>query len=207
MEEFTNFNTVDIIKLIVASSGFLILISRFKEEFTDKKRRQNLKIDLEILEKVTNIDKLENKHIHSQVKKEISHIYDKENYESLGLSSFLTSLIMTFGFSIWTISIFQNNDTFNPWSILTMLLACIGFSGLFDLNKKRKKKGAFFKVEFHDKENFMIAFYMVVIGSIILSVLLFMYDKKFNWGIFTASLFAFIGAVTIVRNTKLKKLL
>jgi hypothetical protein len=206
-DEILNINNdiYGIIKVFVTISGFLALLLRLRESFSDLQRRHNLKTDFEILELAQNTNSTKTDLIKEKVETEIYYLYDKERFTSGGVLSFIIGVIVTIGFSLWTVNIYQNSEGFNPWAILTMFMSGVGISTIFDNDKKRKKKGEFFRIEFHDNENFK---YGLIIGTIALIsfISLIVIYKSFTWWLFVAGLFIFVGFFGTINNIKLKRI-
>lgn len=67
-----------IIKTIVAISGFLALLLKLKEAFSDSQRRQNLKIDFEILEMAQKTHSTKTDQLKEKLEAEIDYLYDEK---------------------------------------------------------------------------------------------------------------------------------
>ena len=85
-DEILNINNdiYGIIKVIVTISGFLALLLRLRESFSDLQRRHNLKTDFEILELAQNTNSTKTDLIKEKVETEIYYLYDKERFTSGG---------------------------------------------------------------------------------------------------------------------------
>lgn len=200
-----NNDVFGIIKVIVALSGFIALVIKVKEAFSDKQRKQSLKVDLEILQLSQTSNSLSSELIREKVEAQINYLFDKENHNSGGLLGFLSSLIIGVGFSLWTVDIFQKSAGFNPWVILTMFIAGIGFSGLFSTDEGTKKNGEFFRVEFYDSAGLQLSLIIGMI-SLVSSVALIFIHKEFSWGLFVSGLFLLIAAISLSRSIKFKRI-
>lgn len=207
LEEILNINNdiYGIIKVIVAVVGFLAILMKLREAFSDRQIRQNLKTDFEILEIAQKTNSSKIGQIREMVETEIDYLYDKESYTSGGILSFFIGLIIAIGFSLWTINIFQNSEGFNPWSILTMFMAGTGITTFFDYDRKRKTKGEFFRIEFHDNENFKFGLIIGGIALISFIALIAIY-KSFTWWLFVAGIFIIVGFFGTIKNIKFRRI-
>jgi hypothetical protein len=198
-----NNDVLGIIKVIVALSGFLALTIKLKEAFSDKQRKEKLKTDLDILEISKNIVSIRTEQIQNKIETEVSYLYDENRVTSNEIYNFILGLIITVGFSFWSINIFQNSDGFNPWVILTMFIAGTGMMMFFDDKKKRDSKGEFFRIEFHDNSTLKVSLITGIISLISFISLIIIY-KSFIWWLFVAALFILISFRMFLQNVKLK---
>lgn len=199
-----NNDVYGIIKVTVAVSGFFALLRNTTEAFSDKQRKQNLKTDLEIFEISKNLNSKKMSQIRNRVESEIDYLYNTDKYSSDNLLNFILGFILLVGFSFWTINLVQNSADFNPWIILTMFMAGVGFTMLFD-KRKKEMKGEFFRIEFYDKKNIQIGFIILVIAAVCMIILIVIYEEL-TLGLFAAALFVLTGFIGVVRNIKFKRI-
>lgn len=193
-----------IIKIIVALIGFLSLIIKIQEFFSDVKRRQNLKLDLEILELGNKNNSVDTKYISKSVQDEIAKLYDSETYTRKNIVDYLIGLFLFIGFGYWTIEIFNNGDKFNPWTLLTMFLSLAGLITLFSRNSSKKYKGEFMRIEFHDKSNYWMSLIILTI-SIFVGIYLISQNQKVTIGSTVAILFSIIFLSVLYKSTRIIK--
>lgn len=86
-----------------------------------------------------------------------------------------------------------------------MFIAGVGLTMIFERDVKRKTKGEFFRIEFHDKDNFIFGLFIGGITLMISISLVFIY-KDFTWGLFVALLLLLIGLFSVISNIKFKKI-
>ena len=156
------------LKLIPILISFLLFILKMREDFNIFKKKQNVKIDLEILELIKKEQTLNESNLVNELKINISNIYGKLDYESklVNLFLFLLGVLFLGGFSWWTIDLYYKYLSFTPWMLLTSFFAFLGFIWIFHKEKKRSTEQnveqnvelVFFKVEVVDKKSFISGF-------------------------------------------------
>jgi len=140
-----------------------------------------------------------------KIKFDIEDIYDDSKIKNNEIMNFLLGFSMFFGFSIWTISIFRNNEIFNPWSILTLFIAMSGLSMAISRETKIKMKGEFFRIEFHDRNNFSAFLIMGIVGLISMIAMILINQKYSHWMIL-CGMFILIGISVLMRSVKFVKI-
>jgi len=188
----------DYLKVIIGIIGALAAIIKLRESFDAIKRKQELKLDLEILEKL----KLNNNFNSSKIEEKISSKLNKAFEEkSESLTNFFTGIGVFIGFGFWTYDIFKNSVSFNPWIILTLLCSLTGLTLIFDNGNKKEEKELFYKIGLYDKANFKFAIILTILTGI-LTIFLIWKLEKFSFWQFLSGLFFFIGIATIFKNIK-----
>ena len=188
----------DYLKVIIGIIGALAAIIKLRESFDAIKRKQELKLDLEILEKL----KLNNNFNSSKIEEKISSKLNKAFEEkSESLTNFFTGIGVFIGFGFCTDDIFKNSVSFNPWIILTLLCSLTGLTLIFDNGNKKEEKELFYKIGLYDKANFKFAIILTILTGI-LTIFLIWKLEKFSFWQFLSGLFFFIGIATIFKNIK-----
>ena len=186
------------IKVIIGIIGAIAALVKIRESFAAIKRKQELKLDLEILEK---LEQNNNFNV-SEIKEKINYKLNKAFEEKTeNLTNFLTGIAVFIGFGFWSYDIFKNSDSFNGWIILTLLCSLTGLALIFDSGNKKEEKELFFKIGFYDKENFKFSIILTIFSGI-LTILLIWKLETFSFWQFLSGLFFIIGIVSIVKNIK-----
>lgn len=86
-----------------------------------------------------------------------------------------------------------------------MFMAGIGMTNILDFDNKRKTKGEFFRIEFHDNQNFRLGLIIGSIALICFIALLIIY-QRFTWGLFVSVVFILTGYFGTIRNIKFKRI-
>jgi hypothetical protein len=189
-------------QLVIGSTGLFAFIMKVRGYFSDSRRKQNLKTDLEILElcKKSNVEDISL--VQLRVKEQIESSFNHNLRSSGEFGTFLTGLFMFVGFGLWTADIFQRSyPQFNPWSILTIAMAVAGLSMLLFSNTLRGKYEPFILFGIYDKKNLQIGLFFFFISAISLTFLV-MTSDHFNFGMFLSGLFLFVSIRTFVTNIK-----
>lgn len=200
MIDFSTFDSTS--KIILAVLGLLIALRKIVESFASQKRKEELKIDLEILEKLR-FQKLDSIDITKKIERNIENTYKdiSENFLNffLGLTVFL-------GFGKWTIDLIVFKANFNPWSILTCSLASIGLSMLLsstnNIDSDNEKEDKTFAIyEFKDRPGFIIGLSLMVLFGILSFVLIYIFKILNHWT-FVCILTSIIGFVAFIQCIK-----
>lgn len=205
-EDVLNINNdfYGIMKIVVASIGFISIIIKLQDFFSDVRRRQNLKLDLEILELAKRSNSSETKHVSQTVEKEMAQIYDSESFVRKNSFDYLIGLFLFIGFGYWTIDIFNSNDKFNPWTLLTMFLSLSGLITLFNRDSTKNYKGEFLRIEFHDRSNYWLSSIIGFISSFTLIYLVIQDQKMSIWST-VAGLFSIFFLSILYKSTRIIK--
>ena len=113
------FNTIDLElypKILITLSGLIALFIKLRDGLSTLRRKQELKVDLEIYE-LAKKNELDNSELKITLEERVAHIADNKNN---GLTNFFTGIAVFVGFGLWSIDIYQENVGFNGWIILTI---------------------------------------------------------------------------------------
>jgi hypothetical protein len=185
-------------KIIVGLIGGIVTFGKLRESFASIKRKQELKIDLEILEILKNKEGFETAKIENKIKSNMNKAFEKDTDN---LTNFFVGIAVFIGFGFWSIDIFKNSETFNGWIILTLMCSLIGLALIFGNNDKSKDSGLFYQIGFYDKGNFQIGFIITLLTAILTPILIWRSDGLSFWQ-FLSGLFFFIGLGSLIKNTK-----
>lgn len=185
-------------KILVALTGLIAAFIKIKDTFSYIKRKQELKLDLEIFELVKNNGEFENKNLKRNIENKISNSFDEGNTE---LTNFFVGLVVFVGFGLWSIDIFQSYESFNGWIILTTFLSVSGLSMLFGRTNNNISKEAFLKIGFFDKKNFRFGFVITVVTGILTPLLIIKMDGFSFWQ-FLSGFFLLIGLRSFIQNIR-----
>jgi|SRR5690606_23193821 len=135
----TDFETIA--KLFIAVTGFITVLLKLTDSFSETRKKRNLKADLELLEKINreSLDKTDKEKISNQTKTIL------DEYLSIKETTFkwfdiFYALILFVGFGWWTIYLYELSLGFNPWTILTGLISFIGLGLLIDGKWTKRKE-------------------------------------------------------------------
>lgn len=192
MENLTNIELI--VKIIIGVIGSIATLGKLRDFFANSKLKEEVKIDLEILEKIRNTNIL-NAEIEEKIKKNVEKAYKNKNEN---FTNFLYGISLFVGFGFWTINLlgdFQQN--FNGWSILTLFISFIGLSIAFgndDNEEKEEDKMPFLKIGIFEKTNFKFTLIILIFTSILTPILIWKISE-FSWWIFLSAIF-FIMSIT-----------
>ena len=196
LEEFNNIENY--LKIIVSVIGAIAAFGKIRESFASIKRKQELKLDLEILEKL----KADNEFDTSEIKEKInSKLKNSFQNRTENLTNFFVGIAVFVGFGFWSADIFQKMENFNGWIILTILCSLIGLSMTLGNNDKVKDKGVFLSFAFYDKGNFIIGLIITLLAGILTYILIIKIDGFSYWQ-FLSGLFFATGIGSLIKNTK-----
>lgn len=196
MEHFNNIELYA--KILVGLTVAIAAFGKIRESFSTSRKKQELKLDLEILEKLKNNTNLFDKSIEENVKSKISKSFENS---SDNLTNFLVGIVVFVGFGFWTIDIYQSSPSFNGWLILTLFCSLLGLVMLFGKEEKYLRKEVFFTIGFYDKDNFKYGVLITLFSGIITAVLVLKLDSFSFWE-FLSGLFFLIGSGSLIRNIK-----
>ncbi len=104
LKELELLNNIDIYpKILVALAGLMAAFIKIKENFSATKRKQELKIDLEIYELLKRNNELTTLGIQNKIEKKVATSFDDDNE---GLTNFFVGIAVFVGFGLWTIDIY-----------------------------------------------------------------------------------------------------
>jgi hypothetical protein len=196
MDDITNIETYA--KILVGLTGAIAAFIKIRDSFSVIRKKQELKLDLEILEKLKQNENLFNDSIEEKIKNKIDKSFEDN---SDNITNFLVGIVVFVGFGFWTIDLFKNYENFNGWSILTLFCSLLGLVMLFDTSSPSSKKIAFFKIGFFDKDNFKYGLLITLFAGI-LTLILIIKIQEFSFWIFLTALFFIIGLFSLIKNIK-----
>jgi hypothetical protein len=185
-------------KVFVALTGLIATFLKLKETLSAVKRKQELKLDLEIYELLKRSTELEARTAKESIEKKLALAFN--TFEE-GLTNFFIGLTVFIGFGLWSVDIYQSSISFNGWIILTAICSVTGLSMMLGGGKTEVNKKVFYKIGFFDKRNFQFGFIVCVVMGVLLPILLVKIDGFSFWQFFTG-LFFIIGVRSIVQNIK-----
>lgn len=183
-------NNIEIItKVIIGVVGAIATLGKLRELFTTAKIKQEISIDLDILEKIKNNESLYTVEIEKKIKFNLNKAYGVKNE---GFINFLYGIALFVGFGFWTISLLGDLESFNAWSILTLIVAFIGLSIAFDTNEKEineNKEIPFYKIGLYEKTNFRFSLIVFAFTVTLTPVLIWKLDGFSFWQFLSGILF------------------
>ena len=118
-----SYNIQDYLKVIIGIIGALAAIVKIRENFTAIKRKQELKLDLEILEKIKLNKNFNSSEIEEKINSKLNKAFEEK---SESLTNFFTGIGVFIGFGFWSYDIFKNSESFDAWIILTLICSLTG---------------------------------------------------------------------------------
>jgi len=185
-------------KIIVGVIGAIATFGKLRESFASIKRKQEIKLDLEILEKIKNNEVFQSQDIEAKINEKLNKAFEPD---SDSLTNFFTGIAAFVGFGFWSVDIFRTSANFNGWIILTLSCSLIGLSLVFNKNVREKDKGVFFQIGLYDKENFRFGLIVTLLTGILTPILILKLNGFSFWQ-FLSGLFFFIGLGSLIRNIK-----
>jgi len=156
-----NFNQIDIetsLKLLSGVTALLAFLQRIWTSFSNVKKKQALKIDLEILELSKKNELINSDLLIKNLNDRIPRMYVDTSTKIDNFRNFLIGMVLFVGFSWWSIDLYSEKLDFNPWIILTGFMSVVGLALMFDVGKKNETdiENPFFVFEIRGKNNFII---------------------------------------------------
>lgn len=143
MEIINNIETYA--KIIIGVIGGIVAFGKLRESFASAKRKQELKLDLEIYEKIKNQNDFQADEIKKKIKANLNRAFEKD---SDNLTNFFVGIAVFIGFGFWSIDILKKSETFNGWIILTLMCSLIGLALIFGDDDKKQDSKLFYQVGF-----------------------------------------------------------
>jgi len=191
-------NLENYLKVLIGIIGAIATIGKLRESFASLKRKQEVKLDLEILEKLKLNDNFEISEIEEKINLKLKKAFDDRTEN---LSNFFVGIAVFVGFGFWTVEIFRSSKEFNGWIILTLLCCLIGLTLILDKNNKKEDKGIFYQVGFYDFENFRLSLIITLLSGILTVILIWKLDGFSFWQ-FLSGLFSVIGIGSLMKNIR-----
>lgn len=194
-----NLNNLEIyIKVFVGIIGLIAGLGKLRENFASLKRKQEIKLDLEILEKLNTINLFDSSEIELKINDKLNKAFEDRTEN---LTNFFVGIGVFVGFGFWTVDIFQNSKEFNGWIVLTLLCCLTGLSLIFNSETDKKEKGMFYQIGIYDKENFRFGIILTFLSGIITAILILKVDGFSFWQ-FLSGLFCIIGIGSLIKNIR-----
>jgi hypothetical protein len=196
LEHLNNIETY--LKVFVGIIGAIVTFGKLRESFASIKRKQELKLDLEILEKLKLNQEFDSTEIEQKIKTKLKKAFENRTEN---LTNFFVGIAVFIGFGFWTVDIFQNSEEFNGWIILTLFCSLIGFTLIVSNDDRKEDKSVFYQIGFYDKENFKFAIIITLFTGIMTPILIWKLNGFSFWQ-FLSGLFFVIGIGSLIRNIK-----
>jgi len=202
-----NFNQLDIetsLKLLSGVTALLALLQKIWTSFSNVKKKQALKIDLEILELSKKNELLNSDLLIENLNEKISRMYVDTSTKIDNFRNFLIGIVLFVGFSWWSIDLYSKRLDFNPWIILTGFMAVIGFALMFDAGNKKDEnvENSFFTFEIKRKNNFIIGLSLFTIFGLISWLIIS--RNGFSFWLILTGIFSLLGIGTIISEIRIK---
>jgi hypothetical protein len=185
-------------KVIVAIIGAIATFGKLRENFASIKRKQELKLDLEILEKLKSGDQFDSSEIEKKIDYKLKRAFENQ---SENLTNFFVGIVAFVGFGFWSVDIFNSSQEFNPWIILTLISSLTGLTLILGNDDKKEEKGIFYQIAFYDKANFRYGVIITLLTAILTPILIWKLNGFSFWQ-FLSGLFFIIGFGSLIKNTK-----
>lgn len=202
-----NFNQIDIetsLKLLSGVTALLAFFQRIWTSFSNIKKKQALKIDLEILELSKKNELINSNLLIENLNDRIPRMYVDTSTKIDNFRNFLIGVVLFVGFSWWSIDLFSEKIDFNPWIILTGFMSVVGLALMFDVGKKNKTdiENPFFIFEIRGKNNFIIGLAFFIFFTL-LSWLTIVRNGFSFWLVLTG-VFALLGIGILISEIRIK---
>ena len=196
MEEYYNIEVIG--KVIVGITGGLAAFGKLRETFASIRRKQELKLDLEILEKIRSNEKFDSVPIEEKINKKLANAFEDT---ADTWTNFLVGITVFVGFGFWTVDLFNKSESFNGWLILTLFCSLLGLSMLFSKTDNKKSKEVFYQIGFFDKANFQTTVIITLITGILTPMLIWKINGFSFWQFLSGLLFV-IGIASLFKNIR-----
>lgn len=196
MGDLNNIETY--IKVFVGIIGLIAAFGKLRESFASIKRKQELKLDLEILEKLKSNEKFEISEIEKKIDFRLKKAFEDRTEN---LTNFFVGIAVFIGFGFWTVDIYKNSEGFNGWIILTLFCCLTGLTLIAKSDNRKENKGIFYQVAFYDKESFRFGIVFTLLMGILTGILIWKFNGFSFWQ-FLTGLFFIIGIGSLMKNIK-----
>lgn len=186
------------LKIIVGIIGAVVTFRKLRESFASVKRKQELKLDLEILEKLKANDEFDRSEIEEKINYKLKKAFESGTEN---ITNFFVGIAVFVGFGFWSIDIFRTYSEFNGWIILTLFCSLIGLSMIFGNDDKKEDKGVFYQIGFYDKSTFKFGIFVTLLTGILTPILIWKLNGFSFWQ-FLSGLFFVIGIGSLIKNIK-----
>ncbi len=198
MEFITNIEPYSKLALVVF--GFIAMLVRLRTSFSAFRKKQELKIELEIYEMMQDSEDFDTVEAKEFIENKISEVFNPKDNDKLRV--FFVGLVVFIGFAWWSIDIYQNQSGFNGWIILTLFLSVIGISLMLDISESEKveKEKPFYLIGLYSKSDLSIGLILLLTGGILTPILY--YKLGLTFWIFLPVLSFILGLIAILRNIR-----
>ncbi len=196
MENISNIETY--LKIIIGIIGAIATFGKLRENFDSLKRKQELKVDLEIFEKLKNNNEFSTQDLEEKIKLKLKSAFLDRTYN---LNNFFVGIAVFIGFGFWSIDLLRNYEYFNGWVILTLFLSMIGLTMILGNSEDKDEGEIFLKVAFYGKKSFQFGVILSLVCGILTGVLIWKLDGFSFWQFLTGLLFI-VSITTILRSIK-----
>jgi F0F1-type ATP synthase assembly protein I len=186
------------IKVFVGIIGAIATLGKLRESFASIKRKQELKLDLEILEKLKSNERFKISEIEEKIDNKLKKAFEDQTEN---LSNFFVGIAVFVGFGFWTVDILKSSVNFNGWIILTLFCCLTGLTLIAKSDNKKENKGIFYQIAFYDKEGFRFGIVFTLLMGILTGILIWKISGFSFWQ-FLTGLFFIIGIGSLMKNIK-----
>ncbi|HMJ68170.1 MAG TPA: hypothetical protein VK508_04720 [Cyclobacteriaceae bacterium] len=155
------------IKFFASATTVLIAFKNLRRYFINSSRRNHLKSDLEIYKQLQESN-LEITAIKHEIDRTVNLLYkNKARLFSSSPAEVVGGLLLFFGFGFWTLALYNENNGFSPWAILTSLLCIAGLSNIFqerEAKSKKKKSDPSFTLSLYSWRSFIMGISIVILS-------------------------------------------
>lgn len=188
-------------KLVLITSGFFVLVFKVKSYFSLIKQKQDLKQDIEILDLLKRQNNTNTQNIEKKIETDLNKIYDPNQKHDNGFFGFVTGTTFFIGFGWWSFSIYNNNQGFNGWIILTMFFSLFGLSTILIDTSFTKKNEPFLKIGFFEKGNLRAGIILFLVSGFTFMIMFIKLNSFSIWEILLGMIFLY-GTMMIIKNIR-----
>lgn len=188
-------------KIFLIGTAVITALIKIKTYYSVKTQRQDLKLDLEILDLLKKQNNINTTILENKINADLEKNYDKNLILHSGFTGLVIGLTFFIGFGWWSINIFNTYTSFNAWIILTMFFAASGLSMIFMDTSRTIKNEPFFKIGFYEKSNMIFGLVLAMISGFILFILLVKLDSFSFWEFLSGFIFLY-GLFMIFKNIR-----
>lgn len=197
-----NIDNIELIqKLVLIVTGFFVLVFKVKTYFSLKNQKQDLKQDIEILDLLKKQNRPNTQNIEKKIENDLNKIYDHNQKHDSGFFGFITGTTFFIGFGWWSFNIYNTNQGFNGWIVLTMFLSLFGLSTILMDTSYTNKSEPFLKIGLFEKVNLRIGLILFLVSGFTLWILFIKLNSFSFWLIFFGMVFLY-GTMMILKNIR-----
>lgn len=204
MIDFNQTNIETGLKLLSGLTVLLAFLQRIWNSFSNIKKKQALKIDLEILELSKKNELINSELLIKNLNDRIPKMYIDTSTKIDNFRNFLIGVVLFVGFSWWSINLYSEKSYFNPWIILTGFMSVIGFALMFDAGNKKNEniENPFFVFEIKRKNDFIIGLSLFTIFGLISWLIII--RNGFSFWLILTGVFALLGIGILIAEIRIK---